>query len=75
MKYIFIPIYIVLGIGLICTFPICLLLGEGWFRLLIIIIASIFSVCISSYFIALNQSERNLLKTLSSSIINKFNIF
>lgn len=75
MKKIFAPIFVVLGIGLLCTFPICLILEEGWWRLMIVIIVSVFSICLSSYFVALNQSERNLLKTILSSIINKFNKF
>lgn len=64
------PIMKVFFISLLCVCPIFFLVSEGLLRFLIVCTISVISVGLSFYFVAFNESERQLTKQLLKPIFS-----
>ena len=66
------PIIIVFVISFVVTYPAHLLIENSLLRLLVVTIIGVSSVLLSLYYIALDKSERILVKKLTKSVTAKF---
>lgn len=64
------PIIKVFFICLLCVCPIYFFMPEGFLRLLVVCVMSVISVVFSFYFVAFNDSERQLTKQMLKPILS-----
>lgn len=74
LKKVVIPIIIVLAVSLAITIPVHLYLSEGVVRLLCVTILGLVSILLSLYFLAFDNSEKQLSKQLLFGVINKLKV-
>lgn len=67
LKKVFFPVIGVVLIGIIVSLPV-LLLQPGWLRFGLLVVIGGISVSVSLYYLAMNDSERELMK----SLVNRF---
>ena len=74
LKEVVVPIFVVIVIGVLSTLPLHLLLSYGFMRFFSVVFVGVLSVVLSTYYIALNRSERIILKDLTCALLSKIKI-
>ena len=72
LKDVILPILVVIVISILISFSVHVLLPFGFIRFLLVIIVGSLSVVSSTFFLALNQSERIMFKNLTNKFLSKY---
>ena len=74
LKVVIAPIVFVGLIGIACTYPIHLMLPYGLVRFLIVCTVGAAAVIISSYLIALNKYERQIIRGFINALLSRIGL-